>query len=162
MLRWSEVIQIKESIETTPIENALSMLQDKNLEIQVSLMKLANNPNSISILTVGQQCNGTIIPAVGGGLPKIEEAFFSDSYKEQHPEDEEIIQLLKEEFKRQVWIINQLLPLHKKYASEENKFLQQAMEEEFEKTKQKVDEKYGVWDYGEEFRVSFRMFNNYV
>lgn len=155
MLRWSEVVQQLEAIETTPIENTLSMLQEKNLDLQMSWLKLINNPNSVSIKTIGQQTKGTVIPEVGGGLPKIEEAFFTDSYINQHPEDKEYIELLKDEFKRQVWIIDQLLPLHGQYASEESKFLQQAMEEEFQKTKEHVDAKYGEWSHGEEFRVHF-------
>ena len=63
MLRWSEVIYQTEAVETSPIENCLSMLQEKNLELELTWRKLEHDPKSINIALLGQNLNGVILAA---------------------------------------------------------------------------------------------------
>lgn len=63
MLRWSEVLHEIHRIETSPIENCLSMLQEKNLELELIWRKLEHDPQSINIAVLGQNLNGVILAA---------------------------------------------------------------------------------------------------
>merc|ERR1711950_39329 len=81
----------------------------------------------------GQTIQGTVVPTVGGGIPKIEEAFLTDEYKEGHPEDNELITQLIEEIKRQVKLCEALLDQHDKYKDPVFQPMQNVMEEELEK-----------------------------
>ena len=121
------------------------------------MMKIKQDSNSVPVNQFTQLMYGTVIPSVGGGIPKIEEAFLDEEYESKNPKDVAYIAQIKDEIKRQVLIIEELLPLHAE--QNEQKPLQEAMEEEFEKLKTKVLEKYGEVE-GEErkrlegFRVS--------
>ena len=156
MLKWTEVIREIEK-ETSPIQNSLSMLQEKNMTLELTMMKIKQDSNSVPVNQFTQLMYGTVIPSVGGGIPKIEEAFLNEEYESKNPKDVAYIAQIKDEIKRQVLIIEELLPLHAE--QNEQKPLQEAMEEEFEKLKTKVLEKYGEVE-GEErkrlegFRVS--------
>ena len=77
MLKWSRVKSASDMVESTPILNALTMLQEKNLELEMDLRKLENDPKSISMQTIGQNLYGVVMADVGGGIPRIEEAFLT-------------------------------------------------------------------------------------
>ena len=153
ILRWAEVVREIENLETTPIQNSLSMLQEKNLGLELTLMKIKQDANSVPITQFTQLMYGTVIPQVGGGIPKIEEAFLNEEYERLNPEDISYITKIKDEIKRQVFIIEELLPLHDKQS--DNKPMQKAMEEEFEKLRTSVVGKYG--DIGDLERKGFRV-----
>ena len=188
MLRWSEVVEEIADIETSPIQNTLSMLQDKNLELDLSLIKLRTDPNvqnilsliqeknydlnqalgklkidqrSLGMQTIGQKLKGIVVPEVGGGVPKIEEAFINDEYLEAHPDDKKYHDSIIHEIKRQVHIIQQLLPIHDKLKADVMQPLQDVLEEEFAKMKEAVSEKYKGLDFVEGFRVSQETNNVY-
>ena len=61
MLRWSEVQHEVQRIQTSPIENCLSMLQEKNLELELTWRKLEHDSNSINMDLLGQSLNGVIL-----------------------------------------------------------------------------------------------------
>ena len=158
ILRWAEVSTEIKDLETTPIQNCLSMLQEKNLDLELTLKKINHDPKSVNMNQFGQTIQGTVVPTVGGGIPKIEEAFLTDEYKEGHPEDNELITQLIEEIKRQVKLCEALLDQHDKYKDPVFQPMQNVMEEELEKTKTSVARNYGGdWkNVGEGFRVSFK------
>ena len=141
ILKWAEVVREIENVETTPIQNSLSMLQEKNQGLELTMMKIKQDPKSVPVSQFTQLMYGTVIPQVGGGIPKIEEAFINEEYERLNPEDAPYISNIKDEIKRQVSIIEELLPLHAEQS--DNKPMQEAMEEEFEKLKTTVFDKYG-------------------
>ena len=154
MLKWAQVVNEIDDLETTPIQNSLSMLQEKNLGLELTMMKIKQDPNSVPVTQFTQLMYGTVIPQVGGGIPKIEEAFINEEYESLNPDDMTYITQIKDEIKRQVSIIEELLPLHDEQS--DNKPMQEAMEEEFKKLKDGVIEKYGDIEKKklEGFRVS--------
>ena len=157
ILKWAEVVREIENVETTPIQNSLSMLQEKNQGLELTMMKIKQDPNSVPVTQFTQLMYGTVIPQVGGGIPKIEEAFINEEYERLNPKDAPYISNIKDEIKRQVSIIEELLPLHA--GQSDNKPMQEAMEEEFEKLKTTVFDKYGQIEEQEKkklkgFRVS--------
>ena len=117
------------------------MLQEKNQGLELTMMKIKQDPNSVPVTQFTQLMYGTVIPQVGGGIPKIEEAFINEEFERLNPEDAPYISNIKDEIKRQVSIIEELLPLHAEQS--DNKPMQEAMEEEFEKLKTTVFDKYG-------------------
>lgn len=154
ILKWAQVVNEIDDLETTPIQNSLSMLQEKNLGLELTMMKIKQDPNSVPVTQFTQLMYGTVIPQVGGGIPKIEEAFINEEYESLNPDDMPYITQIKDEIKRQVSIIEELLPLHDEQS--DNKPMQEAMEEEFKKLKDGVIEKYGDIEKKklEGFRVS--------
>merc|ERR550534_2466741 len=118
------------------------------------MMKIKQDPNSVPVTQFTQLMYGTVIPQVGGGIPKIEEAFINEEYESLNPDDMHYITQIKDEIKRQVSIIEELLPLHDEQS--DNEPMQEAMEEEFKKLKEGVIEKYGDIEKKklEGFRVS--------
>ena len=154
MLKWAEVVREIDNLETTPIQNSLSMLQEKNLGLELTMMKIKQDPNSVPVTQFTQLMYGTVIPQVGGGIPKIEEAFINEEYESMNPEDKPYVTKIKDEIKRQVAIIQELLPLHAEQS--ENKPMQEAMEEEFQKLKTTVLDKYG--EVGEQERKKLEGF----
>jgi hypothetical protein len=58
--------------------------------------------------------NGIIDAAVNGGISKYQEAFFTPEYAEEHPENVETINALKEGMNEQVKLLEKGLELHSK------------------------------------------------
>ena len=82
------------------------------MDLEMKLIRLKKDPESIAMTLIGQTLNGVVLAQVGGGIPKIEEAFLEPEYGVVHEEDEEYICLLKEEIVKQMNIIEELLPIH--------------------------------------------------
>ena len=82
------------------------------MDLEMKLSRLKKDPESIAMKLIGQTLNGVVLAQVGGGIPKIEEAFLEPEYGVTHEEDEDYIRLLKEEIVKQMNIIEELLPIH--------------------------------------------------
>merc|ERR550534_1082795 len=122
------------------------------------MMKIKQDPNSVPVTQFTQLMYGTVIPQVGGGIPKIEEAFINEEYESLNPDDMPYLTQIKNEIKRQVSILEELLPLHAEQS--DNKLMQEAMEEEFHKLKTGVTEKYG--EIGEQEKKKLEGFRENV
>ena len=152
MLKWSIVTKESKMIESTPILNTLTMLQEKNLELEMDLRKLENDAKSIPMQKVGQNLYGVVLASVGGGIPKIEEAFLTPEYEDEHKDEAEYIVELKQEIIKQTTIVEGLLPIHEKEKDVSMIPMHEAIVEKFEETKSHVHEKYGT-KYQETFQV---------
>ena len=157
MVRWSEVVHDVQMIETSPIENCLSMLQEKNMELELTWRKLEHDPKSVNIALVGQSLNGVILAMVGGGIPMIEKAFLCSDYLEAHPEDAHLIWRLKDEIKRQITIEENLLPIHNQYKNPALQALHDVMEDTFKQTRSDIEDNYDL-THTQGFRVIFSYF----
>ena len=118
----------------------------------MDLRKLENDPKSISMQTIGQNLYGVVMADVGGGIPKIEEAFLAKEYKDQYQEETGLIDELAEEIIKQTKIVERLLPIHDKYKHESMGPMHDAIMEKFEKTRDHIHSKYGTL-YQETFKV---------
>ena len=133
------------------------------MDLEMKLNRLKKDPESIAMTLIGQTLNGVVLAQVGGGIPKIEEAFLEPEYGVVHEEDEEYICLLKEEIVKQMKIIEELLPIHglekkhiwslprlrflcKLYSGEhmadEMKRMQEVLADHFKKTNMRVQQQY--------------------
>ena len=159
MLKWSVVTTESKMIESSPILNTLTMLQDKNLELEMNLKKLENDPKSIPMQKVGQDLYGVVLAQVGGGIPKIEEAFLTTEYEDEHKDEAEYIKELKQEIIKQTKIVESLLPIHDNEKDQSMIPMHEAIVEKFEETKQHVQDKYGS-DFDDTFKVNKIIPNN--
>ena len=154
MVRWAEVVHEVQMIETSPLENCLSMLQEKNMELELTWRKLEHDPTSVNMALLGQSLNGVILAMVGGGIPMIEKAFLGPEYLEDNPNDAELIEKLKDEIRRQIKIEENLLPIHNQYKKPAFQALHDVMVEKFQQSKKEVESKYNLTTT-EGFRVIF-------
>ena len=160
MVRWAEVVHDVQMIETSPIENCLSMLQEKNMELELTWRKLVHDPNSVNIALLGQSLNGVILAMVGGGISMIEKAFLGSDYLAAHPEDAQLIWRLKDEIKRQIKIEENLLPIHNEHKNPALQALHDVMVETFEQTKRHIEVNYDL-SHTQGFRVMLGYFPHF-
>ena len=161
MVRWAEVVHDVPMIETSPIENCLSMLQEKNMELEITWRKLEHDPKSVNIALLGQSLNGVILAMVGGGIPMIEKAFLGSDYLEAHPEDAQLIGRLKDEIKRQIKIEENLLPIHDHYKNPALQALHDVMVETFNQSRRQIEINYDL-THTQGFRVIFCSFTFFL
>ena len=140
--------------EADPIVTAVDMMQKTNWDCDMKLTKLNDKLDSVEFNNLDGSLNGIILPNVGGGIPKLEEAFLTDGYARDNPDHDSLIKQLKREIVKQVGLIDQLLPLwNKKRMTELDAKLSKDLEAKraaFEKyhgeTRTRVEELYGVAD----------------
>eukprot|EP00064_Thunnus_orientalis_P001236 superscaffoldBa00000082_g1238 len=94
ILRWFEVKSVSTE-EISPLENAMETMQLANEKISSMVQKHLNDPN-LPINPLSMLLNGIVDPAVMGGFANYEKAFFNDKYMQEHPEDLEKIEKLKD------------------------------------------------------------------
>ncbi|MED6261912.1 Dedicator of cytokinesis protein 1 [Ataeniobius toweri] len=94
ILRWFEVKSVSTE-EISPLENALETMQLANEKISSMVQRHLSDPN-LPINPLSMLLNGIVDPAVMGGFANYEKAFFNDKYIQEHPEDHEKIEKLKD------------------------------------------------------------------
>ena len=87
----------------------------------------------------------------------IEKAFLDATYREEHPEDVENIERLKDEIKRQIKIEESLLPIHDQYKNPALQALHDVLEEKFQQTKKEIEMNYDLV-HTTGFRVNIKIF----
>ncbi|XP_022091656.1 dedicator of cytokinesis protein 1-like isoform X3 [Acanthaster planci] len=141
ILRWFEVIKTS-SEELTPIRNAIDTMEDANSKLKQMIGQYQAD-SSLPINPLSLQLNGVIDSAVMGGPAKYEQAFCTDVYAAEHPENGIHITRLKELFAEQVALVEVGLMLHRNKMKEDLKPFHQKMEVMFERRKEQVEERYG-------------------
>lgn len=141
MLRWSEVVEYLPMQEVSPIVTTVAMLQEKNWTYEMMWKRLDEAPKSVNLNDLEQALTGVVLPTVGGGIPKIEEAFLTDEYAGEHPGNNQLIMDLKREIVKQITIIDKLLPHLGELTT--NRELFEVMLDEHCKTRKRVNSIYG-------------------
>uniref|UniRef100_H3BYF8 DOCKER domain-containing protein n=1 Tax=Tetraodon nigroviridis TaxID=99883 RepID=H3BYF8_TETNG len=94
ILRWFEVKSVSTE-EISPLEIAVETMQLTNEKISSMVQRHLSDPN-LPINPLSMLLNGIVDPAVMGGFANYEKAFFNDKYMQEHPEDLEKIEQLKD------------------------------------------------------------------
>ncbi|TNN73880.1 Dedicator of cytokinesis protein 1 [Liparis tanakae] len=94
ILRWFEVKSVSME-EISPLEIAMETMQLTNEKISSMVQRHLTDPN-LPINPLSMLLNGIVDPAVMGGFTNYEKAFFNDKYIQEHPEDLEKIEKLKD------------------------------------------------------------------
>jgi len=143
MMKWSEVLEQPEMMELSPIVTTVAMLQEKNWTYEMMWKKLEMDQTSVQFKELEQNLVGVVLPSVGGGVPKMEEAFLTEDYAQAHEEENDLIEDLKQEIVKQIDIIDKLLPFFDKMKTSDRDALSQAFHHHHGETKERVNDRYG-------------------
>uniref|UniRef100_A0A8C5AIS3 Dedicator of cytokinesis 1 n=1 Tax=Gadus morhua TaxID=8049 RepID=A0A8C5AIS3_GADMO len=116
ILRWFEV-QWGSTEEISPLENAMETMQLTNEKISSIVQRHHNDPN-LPINPLSMLLNGIVDPAVMGGFANYEKAFFNDKYIQEHPEDLDKIDKLKDFIAWQIPYLAEGVRIHGEKVSE--------------------------------------------
>ncbi|XP_071804886.1 dedicator of cytokinesis protein 3-like isoform X1 [Asterias amurensis] len=112
LLRWADVIST-ETVEITPIQNAVGVMESKNKSIRSMIAEMYANPDR-NINPLSMNLQGTIDAAVQGGPKKYKIAFLSPEYKKAHPEDGDLCLTLEKLLMDQLKILKEGVDLHER------------------------------------------------
>lgn len=163
ILRWFPVEETN-TFKISPLELAVEIMKETNKDIR-QLIILHQSDDNLHINPLSMKLNGIVDPAVMGGFAKYEEAFLTNEYLEQHPDDKELVEELKELIAMQIPLlrigkfglyckkfiyfilflnlINVAIRLHRQKAPDDLKKLQDHLEACFMDMQQHVETRYG-------------------
>ncbi|XP_042193007.1 dedicator of cytokinesis protein 1 isoform X3 [Callorhinchus milii] len=142
ILRWFEVKSVS-TVEISPLENAIETMQLTNEKITNMVQQHMNDPN-LPINPLSMLLNGIVDPAVMGGFTNYEKAFFTGKYEQEHPEDQEKIEKLKDLIAWQIPFLSEGIRIHGEKVSEALRPFHERMETCFKQLKDKVEKQYGI------------------
>ncbi|KAI1891183.1 hypothetical protein AGOR_G00162330 [Albula goreensis] len=129
--RWFEVDK-RELVEVSPLENAISVVENKNHELRTLISQYQHKQLHGNINLLSMCLNGVIDAAVNGGIARYQEAFFDKDYISGHPEDTEKITQLKDLMQEQVHILGVGLAVHEKLVHPEMRPLHKKLIDQFQ------------------------------
>nr|XP_019961741.1 PREDICTED: dedicator of cytokinesis protein 3 [Paralichthys olivaceus] len=129
--RWFEV-EKRELVEVSPLENAVSVVENKNQELRTLISQYQHKQLHGNINLLSMTLNGVIDAAVNGGIARYQEAFFDKEYITSHPEDTEKITQLKDLMQEQVHILGVGLAVHEKLVHPEMRPLHKKLIDQFQ------------------------------
>uniref|UniRef100_A0A8B9KNQ8 Dedicator of cytokinesis 3 n=1 Tax=Astyanax mexicanus TaxID=7994 RepID=A0A8B9KNQ8_ASTMX len=129
--RWFEV-EKRELVEVSPLENAISVVENKNQELRTLISQYQHKQLHGNINLLSMCLNGVIDAAVNGGIARYQEAFFDKEYIGTHPEDTEKITQLKDLMQDQVHILGVGLAVHEKLVHPEMRPLHKKLIDQFQ------------------------------
>ncbi|XP_054866952.1 dedicator of cytokinesis protein 3-like isoform X4 [Amphiprion ocellaris] len=129
--RWFEV-EKRELVEVSPLENAISVVENKNQELRTLISQYQHKQLHGNINLLSMTLNGVIDAAVNGGIARYQEAFFDKEYITSHPEDTEKITQLKDLMQEQVHILGVGLAMHEKLVHPEMRPLHKKLIDQFQ------------------------------
>uniref|UniRef100_A0A665WM75 Dedicator of cytokinesis 1 n=1 Tax=Echeneis naucrates TaxID=173247 RepID=A0A665WM75_ECHNA len=142
ILRWFEVKSVSTE-EISPLENAIETMQLTNEKISSMVQRHLTDPN-LPINPLSMLLNGIVDPAVMGGFTNYEKAFFNDKYMQEHPEDLEKIEKLKDLIAWQIPHLAEGVRIHGEKVTEALRPFHDRMEACFKQLREKVEKQYGV------------------
>merc|ERR1719318_2480966 len=151
ILRWFPVVQ-SQVMELSPLENAIETMQNTYRELKTLVQEhLSNSPTALKPLSM--KLNGIIDAAVMGGTAMYEKAFFSDDFRQAHPEEREKLVMLENLLAEQIPLLEVGIRIHDQKKSDDLKPLHDRLQVMFIQMKEHVEHKYGARSLGTEFRV---------
>ncbi|KRG01267.1 dedicator of cytokinesis protein 1 isoform X1 [Drosophila mojavensis] len=141
ILRWFPVVDTH-TFKISPIKRAVEIMKETNKDIR-QLVILHQHDSSLHINPLSMKLNGIVDPAVMGGFAKYEEAFLTDEYLLQHPDDKDLVEELKELIAMQIPLLQCAIRLHRQKAPESLKALQDHLEVCFADMQHHVESRYG-------------------
>uniref|UniRef100_A0A2K5IIH2 Dedicator of cytokinesis 5 n=1 Tax=Colobus angolensis palliatus TaxID=336983 RepID=A0A2K5IIH2_COLAP len=142
ILKWFEVKQISTE-EISPLENAIETMELTNERISNCVQQHAWD-RSLPVHPLSMLLSGIVDPAVMGGFSNYEKAFFTEKYLQEHPEDQEKVELLKRLIALQMPLLTEGIRIHGEKLTEQLKPLHDRLSSCFRELKEKVEKHYGV------------------
>nr|XP_060511754.1 dedicator of cytokinesis protein 5 [Panthera onca] len=129
--------------EISPLENAIETMELTNEKISNCVQQHAWD-RALSVHPLSMLLSGIVDPAVMGGYSNYEKAFFTEKYLQEHPEDQEKIELLKRLIALQMPLLTEGIRIHGEKLTEQLKPLHDRLSSCFRELKEKVEKLYGV------------------
>uniref|UniRef100_A0A671X7V6 Dedicator of cytokinesis 5 n=1 Tax=Sparus aurata TaxID=8175 RepID=A0A671X7V6_SPAAU len=129
--------------EISPLENAVETMEMANEKLS-NLVQQQACDRSLSINPLSMMLSGIVDPAVMGGFSNYEKAFFTDTYIQEHPEDHERIEVLKQLIALQIPLLADGIHIHGEKTTEQLKPLHNRLVTCFADLREKVEKHYGV------------------
>ncbi|KAK2513113.1 Dock5 [Columba guinea] len=142
ILKWFEVKQITTE-EISPLENAIETMELTNEKIS-NIVQQHGWDRSLPVHPLSMLLSGIVDPAVMGGYTNYEKAFFTEKYLQEHPEDQDKIELLKQLIALQMPLLAEGIRIHGEKLTEQLKPLHDRLTACFKELKKKVEKQYGV------------------
>ncbi|XP_073321957.1 dedicator of cytokinesis protein 5 isoform X3 [Pagrus major] len=142
ILKWFEVKSVSVE-EISPLENAVETMEMANEKLS-NLVQQQACDRSLSINPLSMMLSGIVDPAVMGGFSNYEKAFFTDTYIQEHPEDHERIEVLKQLIALQIPLLADGIRIHGEKTTEQLKPLHNRLVTCFADLREKVEKHYGV------------------
>uniref|UniRef100_A0A9J8AED3 Dedicator of cytokinesis 1 n=1 Tax=Cyprinus carpio carpio TaxID=630221 RepID=A0A9J8AED3_CYPCA len=142
ILRWFEVVSASAE-EISPLENAMETMQLTNEKISNMVQRYLND-SSLPINPLSMFLNGIVDPAVMGGFTNYEKAFFTEKYTQEHPNDQEKIEKLKDLIAWQIPNLAEGVRIHGEKVTDALRPFHERLEVCFKQLKEKVEKQYGV------------------
>ncbi|XP_051896734.1 dedicator of cytokinesis protein 5 isoform X1 [Pristis pectinata] len=142
ILQWFEV-KTATLEEISPLENAIETMERTNEKISNMVQQYAWD-RSLPAHPLSMLLNGIVDAAVMGGFANYEKAFFSSKYMQEHPEDQEKIDTLKQLIALQIPLLAEGIRIHGEKSTEELRPLHDWIVSCFRELKEKVQKLYGV------------------
>uniref|UniRef100_A0A4W4EBC1 Dedicator of cytokinesis 4b n=1 Tax=Electrophorus electricus TaxID=8005 RepID=A0A4W4EBC1_ELEEL len=152
--RWFEV-EKRELVEVSPLENAIEVLENKNLQLRTLIAQCQTRQMS-NINPLTMCLNGVVDAAVNGGLARYQEAFFVKDYAMNHPEDGDKIGRLRELMFEQAHILEFGLAVHDKFVPQDMRPLHKKLVDQFHLMKSSL----GIQEFPAYVRASPVHFTN--
>ncbi|KRT78981.1 hypothetical protein AMK59_8498 [Oryctes borbonicus] len=141
ILRWFPVNSI-EKYEISPLRNAIETMDNSNKELR-NLFLQYNKDKSLNLNPLSLKLTGIVDPAVMGGIMNYENAFFTPEYIQNNPDDDMLIQKLKDLIAEQIPLLDVCIQIHGERSLPSLHGLQKRLEKCFETLREDVVEKYG-------------------
>lgn len=142
ILKWFEAKEISVE-EISPLENAIETMELTNERVSNCVQQHAWD-HSLSVHPLSMLLSGIVDPAVMGGFSNYEKAFFTEKYLQEHPEDQEKVELLKRLIALQIPLLTEGIRIHGEKLTEQLKPLHARLSSCFRELKEKVEKLYGV------------------
>ncbi|KAI4876095.1 hypothetical protein NFI96_024678, partial [Prochilodus magdalenae] len=142
ILKWFEV-KSHSVEEISPLENAIETMELANEKLS-NLVQHQACDRSLPVHPLSMMLNGIVDPAVMGGFANYEKAFFTEAYIQQHPEDLERIEVLKQLIALQIPLLDDGIRIHGEKSTEQLKPLHNHLVSCFQELRGKVERQYGV------------------
>ncbi|GLG95600.1 uncharacterized protein GBIM_02534 [Gryllus bimaculatus] len=141
ILRWFPVTSTEKHL-LSPLHNAIETMEAANKSLRDLIIAHRSDP-SLQLNPLTMKLNGIVDPAVMGGINNYEKAFFSEEYITAHPNDEILIQKLKDLIASQIPLLEAGVILHRQRAPSSLGPLHEHIEESFSKMRSEIEAKYG-------------------
>ncbi|XP_076266832.1 dedicator of cytokinesis protein myoblast city isoform X3 [Rhynchophorus ferrugineus] len=146
ILRWFPVCMEETKVkEISPLNNAIETIENKNTHL-INYINCYNRDENMQINPLSLTLTGILDAAVMGGVRNYEEVFFSAEYLEHHPDDDLLVNKLKDLIASQVPLLNLCVEIHRRKAPSILQPLQKRLEERLEVFRNDVEIKYGRRD----------------
>ncbi|XP_043537648.1 dedicator of cytokinesis protein 5-like isoform X2 [Chiloscyllium plagiosum] len=142
ILQWFEV-KATTTEEVSPLENAIETMERMNEKISNMVQQYAWD-RSLPAHPLSMLLSGIVDAGVMGGMANYEKAFFHPTYLQEHPEDQDKIETLKQLIALQIPLLTEGIRIHGEKSTEELRPLHNRLAACFKELKEKVEKLYGV------------------